>query len=70
MRLVQRGTAGFDLIADDGVKFGQIDISDDTMYIYPLEKSITLVSHKDSAGEFEKDDKVLGYAIERKDYNA
>ena len=40
MQLVLRegsgsGTAGYDLVSDSGVKFAQIDISDDTMYIYP-----------------------------------
>jgi hypothetical protein len=36
MQLKPRGEAGYDLVSDDGVKFGQIDIVDDTLYLYAL----------------------------------
>jgi hypothetical protein len=64
MELRKRGTAGYDLVSADGVKFGQIDIVDDILYLYTFEPHSMLVMTNPSGHVSAGEDYMAGIVVE------
>lgn len=64
MELNKRGNAGYDLVRADGVKFGQIDIVDDTLYLYTFEPHSMIVMTNPSGHGSTGADYMAGVVVE------